>query len=70
MRIIFLPSNLHPVAFLFKDEGGLAKHLLISHHQELFGYQEKARMWRKGRENHTQPEERKFGANFIEGLIE
>ena len=65
MRTVFLPSNLHLMVFLFKDEGGLAKHLLISHHQEVFGYQEKEIKWREGRENHTQREECNFGANFI-----
>ena len=64
-RTVLLPSNLHLVAFLFKDEGGLAKHLLISPHQEVFGYQEKARKRRKGRENYTQQEERKFGATIL-----
>ena len=48
MRTVFLPSNLHLVAFLFKDEGGLGKHLFIFPHQELFGYQEKQERGGKG----------------------
>ena len=42
MRTCSLPQNQHPMAFPFKDEGGLAEHPLICHHQGVFGYQENA----------------------------
>ena len=32
-----LPQTFNPVALLFKDEGGLAKHPLICHPQGVFG---------------------------------
>ena len=33
-----LPQNLGPVAFIFKDEGFLAKHPLSCHPQGVFGW--------------------------------
>ena len=38
-----LPQNLSPIAFLFKDEGGLANHPLSCHPQGVFGRRESER---------------------------
>ena len=50
-RTVGLPQNWHPVAFPFKDGGGLAEHPLICHHQRVFGSRENGkeneRKWRK-----------------------
>ena len=45
-------SNWHPVAFSFKDGGGLAEHPLIFHHQRMFGSQE------NGKENERKGEKK------------
>ena len=39
-RTVGLPQNWHPMAFPFKDGGGLAEHPLICHHQRVFGSRE------------------------------
>ena len=52
-RTSSLPQNLGPVALLFKDEGGLAKHPLSCHPQGVFGRRESARKGEKMRENKT-----------------
>ena len=46
-----LPQNLGPVALLFKDEGGLAKHPLSCHPPRVFGRRESVRKGEKMREN-------------------
>ena len=45
------PWNPRPVAFLFKDEGGLATHPLSYHPQRMFGKRENERKGEKVREN-------------------
>ena len=44
----FKAYNPPPVTFLSKDRRALAEHLLICHHQEVFGSQESEK---RGREN-------------------
>ena len=58
-----LPSNWHPVAFPFKDGGGLAEHPLICHHQRVFGSE---KMEKKIKE--SEAEERRSQAGELEAF--
>ena len=60
-RTVGLPINWHPVAFPFKDGGGLGEHPLICHHQRMFGSRE------NGKENEkSEAEERRSQAGELE----
>ena len=63
-RTASLPENWHPVAFPFKDEGVLAEHPLICHHQGCLAGDKMQESEGKGEKITQQREERKLGSQF------
>ena len=62
---------LHPAAFCFKDEGFLAEHPLICHHQGMFGCLESAKkMKEKGAEKKRETGELKASPKIYYEVID